>query len=218
MCVGAVMPVMAVVATVASGGVSVYGQYQEGQSKNKYYQYLADQNERQASDIEKTAENQVTLIQDKAARDAKDLKNSTAKIAGTQKATMAAMGISGVTAEDIITDTFNKAKLDAANLRYNADIESWSTNKEASEQASALRSQSASFRFAGKEAKRAAGINMTSTLLGTAGSILGSDLFKTNGLGYKNTGQKISYGGKNYKVTTPTDYSKVLQWNPGKLS
>jgi len=217
MCVGGVMPVMAVVATAASGGMMAYGQYAEGQSKNKYYQYLADQNERQASDIEKTAEQQVTLVQDKAARDAKDLKNSVAKTTGAQKATMAAMGISGVTAEDIITDTFNKAKLDAANLRYNADIESWSTNKGASEQAGALRSQATSFRFAGKEAKRAAALDMTGTLLGTAGSILGSDLFKTKGLGYKNTGQKISYGGKNYKVTTPTDYNKVLQWNPGKL-
>jgi len=213
MCDPVSLTVTGLVVTAAAGGMTAYGQYAEGQSKNKYYQYLADENEREANALEKTAENQVTLVQDKAAKDAKDLKNSTAKIAGTQKAAMAAAGIYGVTAEDIEGDTFNKSKLDEANIRYNADIESWNVNTEANEQANVLRSQAGLYKFAGKEAKRAAGINMTSTLLGTAGSmfLMGGAL---SGAG--KGGSSTITGGKGGKVIDTQQFGKT--WSPYKLN
>jgi len=207
MCDPVSLTVTGLVVTAAAGGMMAYGQYAEGESKNKYYKYLADENEREATVLEKTAENQVTLVQDKAARDAKDLKNSIAKTAGAQKATMAAMGIYGVTAEDIAGDTFAKGKLDEANVRYNANIESWNINTEANEQANVLRSQAGLYKFAGKEAKRAAGINMTSTLLGTAGSMFAMGGTLASGGKLVNTG-KQSVGG----------HSFTTAWSPYKLN
>jgi len=97
---------------------------------------------------------------------------------------MAAAGVYGVTADDIISDTINKAKLDAANIRYNADVQSWAVNKEAAEKGWALRNQGTLFRAAGKQARQAAAINMTSTLLGTASSVLGNMKFTDPGYKY----------------------------------
>ena len=215
MCMAAALPIMSAVAMVAAGGVEAYGQYQAGKSQQKYYNYLADQNEREAEAAQKTAEQQTTIYQNEATLRSKELQGDVRRAKGTQKATMAAAGIYGVTADDIISDTINKAKLDAANIRYNADIQSWAVNKEAAEKGWALRNQASLFRVAGKQAQQTAAINMTSTLLGTASSVLGN--MKFTDPGYKYTGQKISYGGQTYKVTTPTDYSKVLQWSPSKL-
>lgn len=215
MCMAAALPIMAVVATAASGGIKAYGEYQQGKSQQKYYSYLAEQNEHEAEAAQKTAEQQTDIFQNEAAQRSKELQGDVRRAKGSQRAAMAAAGIYGVTADDIISDTINKAKLDAANIRYNADVQSWSANKEAVEKGWALRNQATLFRAAGKQARQTAAINMTSTLLGTASSVLGSMKFKDPG--YKYTGQKINYGGQSYKVTTPTDYSKVLQWSPSGL-
>lgn len=205
------MTVTGLVLTAAAGGMAAYGQYSEGESQNKYYQYLADSNERQARALQKTAEDRVSLAQNEAANKAKELKGEVASVEGAQKAAMAANGIFGVTAEDIALDTFNKAKLDEGNIRYNADVQSWGIRKEAAEDEISLMEQSGLYRFAGKEARRAARINMTTTLLGTAGSmfLMGS---KIPGGGGNSGGKIISTGPQEvagHKFTTA--------WSPNKL-
>ncbi len=209
MCDPVSLTVTGVVLAAAAGGVTAYGQYQSGKAQSKYYNYLAEQNEIEAQAAEKTAEQQSTIAQNEAAQKAKELKGDVSRVKGAQKAAMAAMGIYGVTADDILTDTTNKAKLDEANIRYNADVTSWSAMKEGSERAWALRNQSKLFRFAGKQAKQAATINMTSTLLGTAAAI-------TGGLGRmptKPTGQLVNTGPQNV-----AGHSFTTAWSPYKLT
>jgi hypothetical protein len=181
--------------TAAAGGVSAYGQYRQGKSQDQYYRYLADQNEREAEAARITAEQEAelakqtgdlrsTIGQNEAAQRAKELKGNVSTVKGAQRAAMAAMGIYGVTAEDILTDTTNKAKLDEANIRYNADInsweakrnadlEAWSARKGAADKGWALGNQASAYRLAGKQARSAAKINMVSSILGTAASITG---------------------------------------------
>lgn len=158
---------------VASGGLSAYGQYQAGQSQDKYYKYLADQNNLEAEAAQKTAEQQSTIAQNEAAQRSKELTGDIRTVKGNQKAAMAAMGIYGVTADEILSDTTNKAKLDMANIRYNADITSWAAKKEATEKGWALNNQAGLFRMSGTQAKTSSYINMGSTLLGTAASVAG---------------------------------------------
>lgn len=208
------MPVIVgigIAATAAAGGISAYGQYQEGETQDKYYKYLAEQNEREAEAAMQTAEQRTTIAQNEAAQQAKELKGDVSRIIGGQKVAMAASGILGVTAEDILQDTINRAKLDEANIRYNADITSWAAKKEAIEQGWALRNQSTLFRFAGKQAKRAAMINMTTTLLGTASSILmgGGALSKGGGGGGATT------GGRGGQIIETQQYGKT--WSPYRL-
>ncbi len=155
----------------ATGGVAMYGQYQAGQSQDKYYRALADQNDREAEMAKKTADQQTTIIQGEAAQKNKELVGDIRTVKGTQKAAMAAMGIYGVTADDILNDTTNKAKLDEANIRYNADVNSWAVKEGAKQKGWALNNQGNLYRMSGASAKGASYLNMTSTLLGTASSI-----------------------------------------------
>lgn len=215
MCDPVTLTVTGVVLAAAAGGVAAYGQYQAGKSQDKYYKYLADQNEREAEAAQKTAEQQTTIAQNEAAQRAKELKGDVSRVKGAQRAAMAAMGIYGVTAEDILTDTTNRAKLDEANIRYNADISSWAAKKEAAEKGWALRNQSTLFRFAGKQARQAPAINMTSTLLGTASSIAMAGAF--SGFG-KGTPAVAGQGG--YGLNTPqgvTNMGTWSKWIPYKL-
>jgi len=55
MCDPVSLTVTGVVLAAAAGGVTAYGQYQAGKSQQKYYGYLADQNEREADAAQKTA-------------------------------------------------------------------------------------------------------------------------------------------------------------------
>jgi len=127
---------------------------------------------------------------------------------------MAAMGIYGVTADDILTDTTNRAKLDAANIRYNADVASWSANKEASEKAWALRNQAKLYRFSGKNAKTAANINMANTLLGTASSIV--SIGALSGFGAGKGSSSVITGGQGGQTIQTQQFGTT--WSPYKLT
>ena len=215
MCDPVTLTITGVVLAAAAGGTAAYGQYQAGKSQDKYYKYLADQNEREAEAAQKTAEQQTTIAQNEAAQRAKELKGDVSRVKGAQRAAMAAMGIYGVTAEDILTDTTNRAKLDEANIRYNADITSWAAKKEAAEKGWALRNQGTLFRFAGKVARQTAAINMTSTLLGTASSIA---LMGAGGLSTKGKPAVPGQGG--YGLDTPSGVTNMgtwSKWTPHKL-
>jgi hypothetical protein len=215
MCDPVSLTVTGVVLAAAAGGVTAYGQYQSGKAQSKYYNYLAEQNEIEAQAAEKTAEQQSTIAQNEAAQKAKELKGDVSRVKGAQKAAMAAMGIYGVTADDILTDTTNRAKLDAANIRYNADVASWAANKEGSEKAWALRNQAKLYRYSGKNAMTAAKLNMTSTLLGTASSI--ASIGALSGFG----GGKLAIPGQGgYGLDTPPgvrDMGTWSKWSPSKL-
>jgi hypothetical protein len=205
MCFPAAIPIAA---AVAAGGISAYGQYQAGKSQDKYYRYLAEQNIREAEAAQKTAETNITILQNEAAQRAKELKGDVSRVKGAQRAAMAAMGLQGVTAEDILADTTNRAALDFANIRYNADISSWAAKKEAAERDWALRNQATLYRFAGKQARRAAAIEMTSTLLGTASSIAMAGVkFPT-----KPTGQIVQTGPQSV-----AGHQFTTAWSPYKL-
>ena len=199
--------VISVVLAAAASGVSAYGSYQEGKTQDKYYKYLADQNDREAEALQQTAEQQTTIAQNEAAQKSKELKGEVSTVKGAQAAAMAAMGIYGVTAQDVLNDTTNKAKLDEANIRYNADIQSWAARKEASDRGWALRNLSTLYRFAGKQARKAANLNMTSSLLGLASSLT---ILAGKGGGSKTEIQ----GGSGGKIIQTQNYGTT--WSPYK--
>lgn len=205
--------ITAVTLVAAAGATKAYGEYQAGKSQQKYYEYLSEQNIREAEAAQKTAEMQTTIAQNEAAQRAKELKGDVSRVKGAQRAAMAAIGLTGVSAEDVLMDTVNRAKLDEFNIRYNADISSWAYKKEAAEKGWALRNQATLFRFAGKEARTAAALNMTSTILGTASSIIGM-----KGLFAKGT--PAVAGEKGYGLNTPqgvTNMGTWSKWTPQKL-
>lgn len=149
-------------------------QREAGQAQKQYYDFLASNSETQAGMVLDSAQKEANFTQDQAARDAKQVQNAGKQVTAAQTAGMAGNGIvGGATAEDVIKDSFDKAKLDELTVRYNADLKNWE-NKNASEfQAWDLKNQAAGYRRAGQNAVTAGGINSAATLLGGAASVGG---------------------------------------------
>jgi hypothetical protein len=178
----------------AIGGVEAAdAQREQGKANERYYNSLADTNEKQADIAIKVGESQATAFQDAGARETAGLKNQVKQFEGTQKAAMAAAGIgagSG-TAEDIVGDTFDKAKMDEMAIRYNADARTQEAVYNSKAQAWGLKEQARQYRIGGANARQAGDTNASATLLGTAGSVAGGayNFSQTSG------GQKLFGGG-----------------------
>ena len=174
-------------ATVVSTAVTMYSQYQQGQAQQReyaaqelMYQAQADQAQEESRVAKLQAMNQSEMAQDQAKGEDKKLKRQQLKLIGKQRATLAAMGISGVTAEDIMSDTLQVQDMDTSTLHWNADIASWEAETNGSYNEWALQNEAAMHRAsklntasAGKSAARMTNINMTGTLIKGAVSIAG---------------------------------------------
>lgn len=166
-------PTLVISAMAVAGGTQAYSQYQQGVATNKYYQSLADASEKRGEAAYKTGLKQSQLIQDAAKVENKSQELKAAETASSQRAALAANGIdlSSVTAQDIASDTFSKAKMDELNLRYNADMKSWQAIEEGNQALWSSKIEAGQYRAAGKSAKKTGAINAFSTLAGTAVSI-----------------------------------------------
>jgi len=160
---------------IVGGGISAYGQYQQGQAQKKMYQYQADVNAQQAIMAQRAADANVKLTQYQASQDAKMLQRKYMLVEGSQRAAFAAQGLGGgsVTEGDIATDTFKTMKLDENMIRYNADIKSWEIRNRSANEIWKLEAESRQFTYAGKSAARAGAISGTGTIFSSVGSAIG---------------------------------------------
>jgi hypothetical protein len=158
---------------VAGGATSAEASIQSGKAQQRYYDYLAGQNERQAADVLDAGDKQTSFIQDSAASETKNLRASQRVFEGSQKVALAANGVplSSVSAEDLARDTWKREEMDAEAVRYNADTKSYETQMQARAQATALRTQAGGYRMAGRNAKRAGDMGAVTSLLGSATSV-----------------------------------------------
>lgn len=183
----------AMIMTAASGGYRALNQYRARRVQAKMYAYqesliqqqqtLERQTAEQQSDlIRRTSERNIHETQGAAAEESKRLTRSIAVLTGAQIATMGAMGISGVTAADILKDTFDKSQLDQMAIKYNADIASWkyaeeaksqiwSVQEEAKNRIWALGEEAKQYGYAAKHARKAGKIEAVGSLLETATSV-----------------------------------------------
>ena len=166
-------PITITTLMVVSGAYQAYSQYQQGSAQKKYYDAQADANTRQGEEIEKAANKQSGLIQDKAARDMARQKTQAQALSSSQRAALAANGIdlSSVTALDIASDTIAKSKMDEMALRFNSDVQSWQVTEDAKYKNWALQTQAEQMRGAGRMAKQAGKQQAVGTLLSTAASV-----------------------------------------------
>ena len=185
--------ITAVTLVAAAGATKAYGVYQEGKAQQTMYNYqaaLAVQEataRRQYAEMQQKAIGEAALAnisaeQVAAAEESRRLFGDVAELSGAQRATIGALGIGGVTAADIAVSTFDKSQLDQLAIRYNANVRSWQISEEAKRgvwtigeetkmKAWSLESEASQYRLAGKQARRAAGIGVATTLLSTAASM-----------------------------------------------
>lgn len=187
------LTIVAIGATATAGGMKMYGQYQQGKAQQQMYNYQAGLNVQEAATRRKYAEMEkksigeaakanITIEQTAASLESARLARTVGQLSGKQKATMGALGIGGVTAEDIAVDTFDKSRLDQLAIRYGANLKSWQISEQAKKgiwtlgeetkfKAWSLESEAEGHRVAGRQARKAAKIEMATTLLKTAGTM-----------------------------------------------
>lgn len=146
---------------------------QAGEAKQRYYDFLAGQNEAQAVTVQKRGEEQATAISGTSAVDESNLDRNANRVVGQQRAALGASGVTAdsVTAEDISRDTSKTHALDKAALRYDADSKIWAARTAAEDTAKGLRDQAAQFRVAGANARSGADVAANASLLGSATSV-----------------------------------------------
>ena len=118
----------------AQGGAGAYGAYssiRQGKMQDEYYSYVAQTAEAQAGLNDVISEKQRTQAMDQAASEAKRFKDASSKNEGTQRAQMAAMGVQGVTVEDIANDSQAAQDQDKETMQYNADLKEWEMKQQA---------------------------------------------------------------------------------------
>lgn len=171
-----ILTVAAIGFQVAAGAYNAYNENENAKAQQQYYNNLADQNNQQARFEINRGNAQSKIIQDQAKEQGRQFQTDAARFNSSQRAQLAAQGITGVTSEDIINDSFNRQKLDELTLRYNADVKSYEVLTDAQYKKYALDSQANQYRFAGEQARAAGKRNVFSTLLGTASSVAFSGL------------------------------------------
>lgn len=166
-------PILAAGAQIFGGIMQSNAEEQSAAAKKNYYDYLAAQNDVQASKTIQRGEQQATSISETSAVDELNLNREAKRTMGTQRANLGASGVpsDSVTAEDIARDSNRTHQMDADALRFDADSKIWSARTAAADQAKALKDQAAQFRYAGANAKYAGDLNANTSLLGTATSV-----------------------------------------------
>lgn len=151
MCVA--LPILALVASVASAAVAARGQYVQGKAQEQIAKNNAVVAGYQAEDAQRRGEEEAQRIRRQAAM-----------LKGQQRARAAAggldLGVGSIAELQDQTDFF--AQVDQNTARRNADLESWQA-----------RAQAANFRAEGANARAAGTTGAFSTLLSTAGSVAG---------------------------------------------
>lgn len=147
------IPVMAaaLIASAVAGGVSAYGQYQQGKAQEQIAKNNAVVAGYQAQDASRRGEEEAMRIRRQASQ-----------LRGQQRARFAAGGLdlSEGTPGDIIDQTDFFGQVDQNTARYNAGLEAWGHRARASN----LRAEGANAAVAGRT-------QAFSTLLSTAGSV-----------------------------------------------
>jgi hypothetical protein len=156
-----------------AGGMSAYSQYQQGKMNEQYYNYLGNQADKQADQVDKTTDEQLSIINMDAGRQENKVIENSNQTISSQKAAMAANGVysdSG-TFSDVVGDSVDKRALDEAAIKYNADQASYVTKRQAINQKLELRSQAITARMQGSNARTAGNIGALTTLVGTAANV-----------------------------------------------
>lgn len=147
----------------------------EGESQaafNRYQAAVANQN---AMLAERTAKQNIGIVQMRGAEETKQLQRKYAVLRGKQKVALAASGIGGasVTAGDIAMDVFRSQKLDEIAIRYNADIRSYNIREGAKIGAFGYRARAGMFDLAAESALRAGKTRARLSILEGAKSVAG---------------------------------------------
>jgi hypothetical protein len=152
----------------AMGAATVYSAIQTkkaGKSQEAYYQYMASLSEKNREEALVQGEENAYYAQEQGIQTLREFKDQKSKFQGTQKASLAAAGIQGVTAEDIITDSETRLKMDEIAIQYNTELAVYGAKRSATIQGQMLTQQAAQYGYQGAAARIGSTMASYGTLL-----------------------------------------------------
>ena len=158
---------------IAGGAMSASAQLQAGKDQNNYYQYLSGVSNINAGLSRAAGESATRTVGAQEMQQVGKLHEQGREVVGAQKVALAAggAGVGSKTGEQIASDTATKVNLDEMALRYNADLKMKDIRLGAEADAMNEENKAAGYKLAGKQAKRAAGVNAFNTILGTGSQV-----------------------------------------------
>lgn len=154
-----------------------------GKANKAYYDALSVQANQEADIATQIGERRSTIAQDQGAIDSKIAMREADKTAADQRVALAANGAGGgVTAQDIISDAYDKRTLDQMAIRYNADSKSYEAKTDAAYKSWDAKNRARGYTAAGINEAKAGKVNALSTLFSTATQLLDTNMrFKQYG-------------------------------------
>jgi hypothetical protein len=177
MCEPTTIAMASLAMTALGGGVSAYGQVQQGKAAEGQANYQAAVGRNNAI----IAERQARDSEERGAADELAQRRQTAAVLGKQRAGMAANGVdlSSGSPLDILGDTAAFGELDALTVRSNAAREAYGFRAQGSQ----FTSDAAAQQIAGRNTRKASYIGAGSTLLTSASQAGGNwATFKNGGI------------------------------------
>jgi hypothetical protein len=163
-------------ASAAIGGTmavaTIYSAQQQreaGKSQEKYYQFLAGLSEKNRGEALAQGEENAALAKEQGITTLKNFKQQKAAFQGSQKAAMAASGIQGATAEDIILDSADRLRMDEMAIQYNTEMDIYNAKRGAQIQSNLLNQQAGQYRYQGAMARVGGDMSSFGTLLSGGG-------------------------------------------------
>lgn len=167
-------------------GATLYSAQQQreaGKSQEQYYQFLAGLSEKNRGEALAQGEENAYFAQEEGVRTLKDFQDQKDVFRGAQKTAMAASGIQGATAEDIILDSNDRMRMDELAIQYNTEMNIYNAKRGAQIQGNMLNQQANQYRFQGSMARIGGDMQSFGTLLsgGAQTAITGHNIYSKSG-------------------------------------
>lgn len=161
---------------MAQGVMSAQNSLAEGKQAQSYYNYLANQNQKQMDFVDESSQENIHNIRVQASNDISKNKREYEQLVSSQKAAMAANGVyaNSGTAQDIVDDSIHKQKIDELAIRYNSSSAVIQEARNAISAKNQLSAEMTSNKIQGSNARAASKINAMSSLVGSATQAAGS--------------------------------------------
>jgi len=171
MCNPAVFFVASMALTAYSGYQQSKAQREAGKAQGAYYDAMARNKELEAEYAMTIGKKQSEIVQDNSMMQGKSLKKKQAIHNASNRARMASMGLTGVSAEDVVISDYDEQRIDEWQLRHNADMKSWSIMTDAGYGRWSSLNEANQMSYAGDNARYTGSVNARNTMLGTATSM-----------------------------------------------
>jgi len=169
--IAAILPWVAVAASVGGTALSAFGQVQSGRAAQSAADYNAAVTRNQAIDTQQEAERRALAETAQATDDERIARDRQRRVQAQARASLGISGQEGAgSVEDLLAENASQGELDALNIRYGGTVRADALRRAGASGAAALNNQAALYAYEGRVRAQQAYLGAGASLLASAGS------------------------------------------------